>query len=561
MRSTAGSSRALITVLDLLVHGGVVIDGGGGSPQRADVGVTAGQVAAVGDLATATAREELDARGRMVAPGFVDVHTHADLLGIETWRDPDLELALLRQGVTTQIAGNCGFSVFPHPLGDEAASARLLEHVRSLLGDDARVWPSVTAYERALEDAGPVMNVATMVGHGSVRAAVNGSRSAIPRQQTEHMTSLVDRSLAEGAVGLSTGLVYSPGSHAPTDELVGLTEALHRWRRPYVTHLRNEADGVVGALEEAIEIADHGQVPLHVSHHKVAGGANRGRSRETLDLITSARERGLEVTLDAYPYTASSTSLHSLLPPWLQKDGFDALLRRLEQPETRERLRHDIAAGRAGWENMIGAAGWNGVQIARAPGQGWAEGRTLAELSEDGARDGVDALVELQTAARRPVTVVLHVLADEDVERILADPWTMIGSDGIPLGGKPHPRLAGSFARVLGRYVRERALYQLSEAVWRMSGLAADCFGLAGRGRIREGAAADLVVFGDDEVEDTATFAAPLAPPRGIDAVVVNGAIAVRRGEFTGRRAGRFLRPEPVTTRPGYAATLSGGGS
>ena len=526
-------------MLDLIIKGGLVYDGSGTPEVRCDVGVSDGRVVEIGQLDGAPSRRSVGADGLVVAPGFVDVHTHGDLLGFPGWQDEDVLLAAVRQGVTTHIVGNCGFSMFPHGSDSQDVHA----HVESLLSRQPRVWPSLGSYRDAAEQSGLVINTASLVGHGSARAALGAVDGNLTGAMREQLAAYVDQALHEGAVGLSSGLIYAPGIDSDTAELVAAARPLRKYGLPYVTHIRGETDMVLEAVAEAITIAEHAGVALHLSHHKIAGAANWGRSRETLALIAEKRAAGVDITLDVYPYTASSTSLHSVLPNSVQAGGFGQMLRRIAEREVRERIRRAIIIEPSGWENMARAAGWNGIRIARAPGQEWAHGLTLQDIADRLGGDGLDALFELQLLTGEPITVILAVLDEADVERVIAAPGVMIGSDGIPLPGKPHPRWAGSFVRVLGEYVRERGVLDLPEAIHRMSGMPARRFRLPGRGFLREGFAADIVVFDPDEIGDQNTFDDPLAEPAGVLAVVVNGAVVVDNGTFTGDHAGEFLRP------------------
>lgn len=527
-------------MLDLIIRGGTVHDGSGRPGARADVGVRDGRVVEVGDLGAEQAGRILDAGGQVVSPGFVDVHTHGDLLGFPGWQDEDVLLAAVRQGVTTHIVGNCGFSVFPH--GPDARDVHA--HVESLLSRQPRVWPSLDAYRRSAEQTGFVLNTASLVGHGSARAAVGAVDGEVTGQARDRLAGYVDQALRAGAVGLSSGLIYSPGIYSDTEELVAAARPLREYGRPYVTHVRGETDMILEAVTEAIAVAEQAGVGLHLSHHKIAGTANWGRSRETLALIAEKTAAGLDITLDVYPYTASSTSLHSVLPLFAQAGGFPNMLRAVANADVRERIRRVIVTEPDGWENMARAAGWSGIRVARAPGQEWAHGLTLQDVAGRLGGDGLDALFDLQLRTGEPITVVLDVLDESDVERVIAAPRVMIGSDGIPLPGKPHPRWAGSFVRILGEYVRKRGVLDLPDAIHRMSGLPARRFRLPGRGFLRPGFAADIVVFDPDAVRDGATFEEPLTEPAGVLAVFVNGSLVVDDGRFTGVHAGRFLSPE-----------------
>lgn len=526
-------------MFDTVVRRGLLIDGVH-PPGTADLGISDGRIVAIGDLSGLEAGEVIDAQGMVVSPGFIDVHTHGDLLpfGAEPGA---LELAAIRQGVTTQIVGNCGFSVFAY---ESAPQDALRQHVANLLGDGTRVWPTVAQYAEDSVDAGLIMNSAALVGHGSVRACLLAETAMRAEDIGDALQRHIAAAVQAGVVGLSSGLVYAPGVYAETEELIAACRALRSHGLPYVTHVRGETDRIIDSISEAIRIASNARVPLHVSHHKVAGVRNWGKSLQTLAMLEGAVEDGVDVTVDVYPYTAASTSFHSLLPGWAQAGGFKGLLDLVGRPDVRDRLRREIAqGGDRRWENMAGAAGWEGVRIARLPGASDWEGLTVAELAARQNRDPLDAILDLQVLSGESITVVLDVLSDDDVSRVLASPISMIGSDGIPLPGKPHPRWAGSFARVLGRYTRDLGVLDLSTAVRKMAAMPAARFKLADRGILTPGAVADIVVFDPVGVEDMATFKHPLERPRGIEMVMVAGSVTMRQGEFTGCRAGTFLRP------------------
>lgn len=537
MMAMEGTGEGVET-FDLCVRNGIVIDGES-PPAARDIGIRNGRIAALGDGATWRARKVVDASGMVVSPGFIDAHSHGDFIDFYPADREELVTAGLRQGVTTQIVGNCGFSSFAYEGGDPDALAR---HVGALFGPEARSWSTVDRYRRALNDVGMHMNVATLLGHGSLRASLGEQLEDASGLRTS-MQRAVKAAVKGGAAGLSSGLVYMPGVVADTDELVAASVGLRGSGLPYATHVRGETDDVIQSVAEALEIARCADVPLHISHHKVAGRRNWGSSEKTLSLIDAARLAGRDVSVDVYPYTAASTSLHTLLPQWVQAGGMPRMIERLRDVSARERLARDITSGLPGWENMLEAAGWDGVTVSHAPGARSFEGRTLAQLGEMLALSPFDATVELLLRASGAITVVFEVLDEQDVRRVLQHPASMIGSDGIPLPGKPHPRWAGSFARILGRYVREEKLLTLSQAVAKTSLMPAQRFLLQDRGRLAIGYAADLVIFDPGEVGDAATFQEPLARPRGIRAVLVNGHMVVEEGEFKSIRAGQFLSP------------------
>jgi N-acyl-D-amino-acid deacylase len=486
------------SALDLVIRGASVIDGTGAPARQADVALRGDRVAAVGEV-TATAGRELDASGLALAPGFIDVHSHDDFAVLLT---PTVDWKVA-QGVTTQVVGNCGFGPAPY----EQARALFAGWHPDL--DRLPDWTGHAGYLAAIDRDPPSLNVAALVGHGSVRAAVLGDAARAPdAAELARMRALVAEGLDAGALGLSTGLVYAPGSHARTDEVA----ALAGLGRLYATHMRNEAGGLLDAVAEALRIGELAGVAVQVSHHKAAGRANWGRVRDSLALIEAARAGGLDATADQYPYRAASTVL-------------DAVLR----------------SGGLGDGGPLGHYEPEAVRLAAAPERPEWEGLTLAQLC---ARLDLDP----EPAARKilaeagPVTVILDAMSEDDVRTVLAHPTTMIGSDGIPAGSRPHPRLHGTFPRVLGRYVRELGVLPLETAVHRMTGMPAAKFGLAGRGVVASGAFADLVLFDPATVADRATYDEPTRQPAGIAAVLVNGVRVMDAGRHTGARPGRALR-------------------
>ncbi|MFE7663716.1 N-acyl-D-amino-acid deacylase family protein [Streptomyces celluloflavus] len=536
--------------IDLLLRGGNLIDGTGAPAREADIAVTGGRVAVLSPGTPVRAAETVDATGQVVTPGFIDVHTHSDALaaphGPDATAQPvdsieDLRLAPLLQGVTTEICGNCGTSLFPS-LPERLPA--LADHLRVTFGlGPVRPAADFDAFAAAQNPALRRTHIASLVGHGTLRAGVMGFAARPPEpDELRGMCDLLDRALSQGAAGLSTGLIYPPGTYADTAEIVALAKVAARHGKPYVTHLRDEMSQVEAALEEALEIAVRSGARLQVSHHKTAGRHAWGATLRTLPRLEAARADGVDVLCDVYPYTAGSTVLHAMLPPWTSEGGVGELLARLRRPEARDRIRADIAAGVEGWENTVGNGGWDLIAVAAARTRPEAEGRRIAALAAERGTDPVDYVCDLLLAEQGEVTIISHSMREDDVRRVLASPLSMIGSDGVPKPGRPHPRWAGSFARVLGHYGRDRRLLSLETAVHKMSGLPARRFGLTGRGVVRDGACADLVVLDPATVTDTATFDRPLLAPEGVGTVVVAGQLAVRDGRPTAVRAGEVVR-------------------
>jgi N-acyl-D-amino-acid deacylase len=489
---------------DLVIRGGTVFDGSGGPGAVGDVAVSGDRVTAVGRVAGRGA-VEIDASGAAVAPGFIDVHSHDDFAVLMT---PDMPFKLM-QGVTTTVVGNCGSGVVPY----RAALARF---GRLTPGAAPPEWDGFAGYMARVDEAQPSLNVATLMGHGSLRVGAMGMEQRKPTgDEMAQMRRWVREGVEAGAVGLSTGLIYEPGRYAALDEIVALAREMGRDGGLYATHMRNEAAGLCDAVAEAIRVGEEGGVPVQISHHKAGGRENWGRVRDSLRLIEEARARGADVTADQYPYTAGSTSFHAVV----QNGAF----------------RTDSPGG-------IGTLGPDQVLIASAPKHPEYEGLRLADLVARWALPVDEAAARLLREEGEACFVVVFSMDEADVRTVMAHPTTMIGSDGVPAAGsKPHPRLYGCFPRVLGHYVREGVL-DLPTAIHRMTGMAAAKFRLADRGAIRVGAFADLVVFDPATIRDTATYDDPRRFPEGIRAVYVNGMAVAREGRHTGARPGRALR-------------------
>ncbi|GAA3863383.1 D-aminoacylase [Leifsonia kafniensis] len=527
----------------VLLRGGTVVDGTGRPSRRADIGLAGGLIvdAASIDRSTATV---IDVGGLVVSPGFIDVHTHSDAVGLQSGdaaAPSDLVIAAARQGVTTEIAGNCGYSIFPSAHHPEFESS-LREFSETLLGTGARPGADIADFRRRHDASRRLNNITSLVGHSTMRAAVMGfAQRAASRAETDELCAVLDAQLRGGAVGWSSGLIYPPGTYATTAELVALGRVSAAHAAPYVTHLRDEMSQVEAALQEALQVARQSGTSLHVSHHKTAGRFSAGKSVHTLAMMDEARADGIDVTCDVYPYVAGSTHLHALLPPWVAEGGFRSMFQRLADPAARERMRTEIVTGIAGWENTVGNGGWDRIDVATAATRPSAEGHSITLLAARAGRDPVDYVCELLQAESGQVTIISHSMDESDMRRVLAHPGTMVGSDGVPKGGKPHPRWAGTFARVLGRYVRELGVLELEDAVHRMTARPAARFGLAGRGVLASGKVADIAVFDPDTVLDQATFQDPMLHPLGVHHVFVAGQEVLRRQRPTGATPGAAL--------------------
>jgi N-acyl-D-amino-acid deacylase len=477
-----------------------VYDGSGAPPSIADVAIDGERIAAVGAVG-GSARATLDGRGLALAPGFIDVHTHDDFAAI---LHPQMHFKLCG-GVTTCVVGNCGMGAAP--FAEASAMARAF-HPRAVLPE----WRGYSGYLAHLDRAPAAVNVGVLVGHGTARMSAMGREARAPdAREMARMKSVLAEGLEAGALGMSTGLIYDPGRFANTDELVELAALMRGTGGLYATHMRDESTGLLDSVREAIEIGERSGVPVQISHHKASGRSAWGLVRESLQLIDRAQARGFDVHADQYPYTAGSTVLSAVF-----RDG-------------------KFGGG-------IGQLTPGDVVIASTAAHPEWEGSSMIALAAEMGCEPAAAAARI-LAEDAGTTVVLHVMSEDDVRTVMRHASTMIGSDGIPtLEGKPHPRLYGTFARVLGHYARDLGLFPLAEAVYRMTGFPAAKFGLASRGVVKAGAYADLVLFDPERIIDCGTFEDPHRPPEGIHAVFVNGVLSVRNAQPTGARAGRALR-------------------
>jgi N-acyl-D-amino-acid deacylase len=527
-------------MLDILIKDAIVVDGKGRPPFKADVGIAAGRIALVAGEIEQEAARAIPSNGLHVAPGFIDPHTHSDLTLLA---NPRAE-SKIRQGVTTEVVGNCGRS--PAPLTGAAGEEARAEAMKL---DLEITWESMAEYLERLRHPGVAVNVAALVGHNTVRGAVLGFDDLQPTsEQQARMERLVAEAMEQGAHGLSTGLFYPPGFYARTEEVIGLARTAARYQGIYATHVRSETDRLFEAVSEAIEIGERAEIRVQISHLKLEGYRNWGGARRLLDMIEAARSRGLVVGCDQYPYTAGVSWLAYVLPYWAQAGGARTVGKRLGDPQARTRLREDWAKNRRAWEERSGMREWDDLLITDCPGRPEAQGRTIAEIAAIDGQDPLDVVFNLISGSEGQVECVCFGQSEDNVRLLMRDPSVTVGSDGdalAPYGilsrSKPHPRYYGTFPRVLGRYVREEKVLSLEEAVEKMTSISAERFGLRDRGVIQEGAWADLVLFDAGKVADQATYNDPHRYPAGIPYVIVNGVVVIDQGEHTGALPGQVL--------------------
>jgi N-acyl-D-amino-acid deacylase len=523
-------------VYDLIVRNGKVYDGTGAPWVRADVGVIGDRIAAIGNLRRAHALRSIDAEGLCVSPGFIDIHSHSDITVLV---NPKAE-SKIRQGVTTEVVGQCGSS--PAPINDR--SRPLAEAMAREYGIEFP-WSTMAEYAAAVSAAGPSVNIVPVVGHSAIRAAVMGMDRRPPTaEELGEMMHLVRLAMEDGARGFSSGLIYPPSSYADSDELASICGVVAMYDGIYMTHMRNESEGLLESVDETLAVGRQSGVRIQISHHKAVGRPNWGLQRESLRRMEAARARGVDVTADQYPYLASSTGLSSVIPAWAHEGGPAKMLQRIADPEISVRLRREIEAAHAArgaeWSDLF-------ISSVSVPELKQWEGMNIAEIAAARAVDPVTAVFDLLLGGKY-VGQVRFGMCEEDVREIMAHPLVMIGSDGSCLAtygplsaGKPHPRNYGTFVRVLGKYVREDGVLRLAEALRKMTSLPASRMRLEDRGILRPGFAADVTVFDADQVGERATYVDPHQYAAGIKAVVVNGRVTVEDGEHTGAGAGRVL--------------------
>ncbi|HEY8089990.1 MAG TPA: D-aminoacylase [Polyangiaceae bacterium] len=538
----------------VLLTGAKLIDGTGAPARAGDLLLEGEAIAEVGGT-TLAPDEVVDVRGLVVAPGFIDVHSHGDFsLPID-----GEAAAKVLQGVTTEVVGNCGLGLQPSNDKVDAMYGRILPLVFGESSVDAACSPTLAHYRARLTASGIAVNAAPLIPHGNVRCAVMGMAERAPTAtELAAMRELVAQGMDEGAFGLSTGLVDPPGAYAETEELVRLAEAVAPRHGLYATHMRNEGPRLVESVAEAITIGEQAGVAVQISHHKAAGQLNWGKVKTTLGMVDEAAARGLDVHSDVYPYTAGSTVLSAMFVPlWAFEGSLDKLEERLRDPATHARIVRDaqdmqlafvdlprwLRFIRKRWllplmNRVLGRT----IVISSVKRQKRLEGMTIGAIARERGRPLHEAMLELLVEEDFAVTSIAHVMSEKDVRAVLAHPRTMVGTDGMPTStGKPHPRTYGTYPRILQHYVGELGLLTLEGAVHRMTGMVAGKLGLRDRGVLAPGAAADLVVFDPAGVRDHATYAEPRRPPEGIAHVLVNGAWTVRDGKHTGARAGAVL--------------------
>jgi len=527
----------------LVVRDGKIVDGGGNPWFKSDLEVSGQRILHIGKASASRARA-IDASGLIVAPGFIDIHSHSDL---DILVNPKAE-SKVRQGVTTEVFPNCGSG--PAPL--KGAAVELAKEELKELGLGLN-WSRMAEYMRRIERRGISLNIALLIPHGTLRACVIGFENRKPAEkEMKEMKALADQCMREGAFGMCTGLRYVPGSYAETDEVVDLLKVIRKYGGFYASHVRDEGDRGTypAAIAEAVEIGEKARVPVEISHLKALGRRAWGKVKDALKIIEDARMRGVDVTCDMYPYEASGTGFMAWVPKWSHEGGFDKFLERLKDPELKRKIVEETRAvldDRGGPERAV---------LTRFPPDVLYEGKTLQEISTMKSKDPVETMLELIVEAKGETPVVNFNMLSEDVKAVMRHPAVMFGTDGYSLApygilgrGKPHPRSYGTYPRVLGMYVRDEGLLTVEDAIRKMTSLPAQRLGLQDRGLIKEGMCADIVVFDPEIVKDKATFTDPHQYPEGIEYVIVNGTTVIEKGKHTGALPGKVLRKSHVKSK------------
>jgi len=531
------NQRQVKKPIDILIKGGTVYDGSRDSPYVKDIAISGDSISGIGSFNRDEAVMVIDAADLVVAPGFIDTHAHSDFTILA---DPRAE-GKVSQGVTTEINGNCGMSAAP--LFNKAFERR--QDDLKELGIQER-WNTLKEYFTLIEKRGIALNLATLAGHGNIRGSVMGYDDRLPtKDDFSEMSALLQGAIDEGAIGLSTGLIYPPGLYSKTEELIALSNALKQNDLVYASHMRSEGDMLVESVQEVIRIGREADVRVHISHIKTAGEKNWHKVDKVIALLEEARNSGSHLTCDRYPYTASSTDLDSLLPAWVYEGGNEEEMKRLMNPQDSERIRKEICC-QSGKKDY-----WKSVIISSVDSEdnAWMEGRTIADISASLKLDEIDTLFKLLIDERLRVGAIFLSMNEENLKKFLSLKYCMIGSDssarsfdGPTRKGKPHPRSFGTFPRFIGRFVRDTGIIGLPEAIYKATMLPAETFSLKKRGNIREGMYADIVVFDLNNIMDRATFDDPFQSSFGIQQVLVNGVPVIRNGEFADNFPGRILR-------------------
>ena len=530
----------------VLIKDGFIVDGLNVQWRRADVGIYEGRIVKIGKIPTSKADLVIDARGLTVAPGFIDMHSHSDITALIY---PEAN-SKVHQGVAVEVVGNCGLS--PVPVNRDNLQL-LKQYLDSFFGRVSEyipwAWITLKEYYEKVASQGISVNMAPLVGHGAIRIAVMGFEARKPsRDELESMKMLVRQAMEEGAFGISVGLAYPPGLFTETEELIELAKIVGEYGGVFASHIRDEGSNIMNAIMEAIKIGREANVSVEISHIRVIGRRNWGKSSEIIKAIEEARKSRVDINADQYPYITEQTSLHAILPPWSQEGGIGKLLERINNPSIKDKIRRDMENGVNGWRSIASEVGWDNIVVATVGKNKFMEGKTISQIAEFWGLNPLEAVLKLLRNEDGNVSIILFYGCEDDLKSFLKKRWVMIGSDhnGVkvgegPLGGIQHPRSYGTFPRVIAKYVREDVILSLGEAIRRITSLPAKKLKLKDRGIIREGMWADIVVFDLLKIIDKATYQNPAVYAEGVEYLLVNGIPVIEKSKHTGARPGKIL--------------------
>lgn len=525
----------------LLIQNGQIVDGTGATGYQADLLVKDGRIAKIAPKIEETADQVIDATGLTVAPGFIDTHSHSDL---DVMLHPQV-LPKIMQGITTELLGQDGVSMAPLPV---QYISPWRKNLAGLDGDTDEIdWTYETTdrYLTMVEEAHPGLNEMYLVPHGNIRMEAMGLDNRLPtEEEIQAMRDITRREMEAGAMGLSTGLIYIPCAYSESREIIEMCKVVAEYDGVFVIHQRSEADTILDSMKEVIEIGRKSGVKVHWSHFKVCGKQNWDKIDGVLELLDEAAKEGITVSFDQYPYVAGSTMMGAILPPWVHDGGTDKAVERLADPKLREKMIQDMKEGIPGWDNFVSFAGFENIYVTSVKTEKNADavGLSIVQLAEKRGTDPFNAAFDLLMEEENAVGMVDFYGTEEHVKRFMLRPEMNACTDGLLCPGKPHPRLYGSFVRILGKYVREEQLMSLETAVHKMTGKAASVLNLKNRGTLKEGNWADITIFDANTVIDKSTFLDPIQFPEGIAYVIVNGAVAVDHGTHTGALNGQVIR-------------------
>ena len=526
---------------DVLVKNGRIIDGSGDEAYVSDIAIKDNKIIKIAKKINKKAKMVIDARDKNVAPGFIDMHSHDESVIFNT----STVKPKVKQGVTTVVNGNCGLGFIPV---NEDNKEELYDFASKLFDTDNLDinWSNYEMYKKILSGKKLGINIVNLIPHGSLRISVMGFKEKTAnKDELKEMGDILTRYLEDGVYGMSTGLLYPPCSYADLDELIYLSKILAKYNKIFTIHMRNESDKIINSVKNAVKIAHETGVSVEISHLNISGRANWGKSKEVLDIITQARKEGYNVNCDQYPYKAGSTFISALLPQWALDGGTNTLIKKLKSNENniKEKIKNDIEKGLEGWDNIIKSTGWDNIIInsIKNDNKKGMVGKSLREISDHLNIDKYELLYKLIVEENGEVTVLIFSVDEKDLYRIFKNEFVMIGSDGLKLDGKPHPRLFGTYFKILDKFIKSQGLVSLEEGVRKMTKLPAEKLNLEQRGEIKENYFADLVIFDYENIKDLSTYEHPQVTGEGIEYVFVNGKLVVEGKELVGKEGGQVL--------------------